>query len=291
MNATTVRTATNAVMPPAEIARIRGMLEYRRPARGVTEANFIERYIDTLPGCYADGYGNRLVLNPESRVMISCHTDSVHVMDGMQRVSVSRQGMAGLHRHEWDKSNCLGADDAAGVYAAIRMIEAGVKVNYVFHRDEESGGRGSKWLARRYPEWLNQFDVCLALDRRGAGDVIVTQSWGKCASDEFAAGLAAQLGMGHKAADGIFTDSANYVDLIAECSNLSIGYRNEHSTREVLDLHYLERVIRALIGVRWDKLPIVREPGDNGYEDMAGAGGKWWELEWLREMRKDERTR
>jgi len=125
---------------------------------------------------------------------------------------------------------------------------------------------GSSWLANCYSGWLSTFDICLALDRRGTQDVIVTQSWGLCASDEFAEGLSTQLGMDHMAADGIFTDSANYTDLIPECSNLSIGYEHEHSTKEMLDLNYLEAVIKKLIAVDWNKIPIARVPGDNGAE-------------------------
>lgn len=285
----TTNSATNMTkMPDREIARIRGMLGYRRPAGSGTETSFITRYLDSIPGMYADGYGNRLLVQPGSKVMISCHTDTVHRMGGMQRVAVSRKGVASLGSGEI-VSNCLGADDTAGIYAALRMIEAGVKVTYVFHREEEIGGRGSSWLARHYPEWLRQFDVCLALDRRGTADVIVSQSWGKCASEEFAAGLAEQLGMEHKAADGIFTDSANYVDLVAECSNLSVGYKNEHSRQETLDLHYLEAVVQGLIAVDWDALPVVREPGDDGYGDGLGADD-WrysqWEIELLQEMRE-----
>lgn len=252
-------------MNKAERRRILEMLEYRRPARSETEQEFIARYIDTLPGVYADDYGNRLVLTPGSRVMISCHTDSVHRVSGKQRLRVSRHGLVSLS-HKETLSNCLGADDCAGIYAAIRMIEAGVRVSYVFHRDEESGGNGSAWLARYYPDWLAQFDVCLALDRRGTQDVIVSQSCGKCASDEFALGLASQLAMGHSASGGLFTDSARYVDLIPECSNLSIGYQFEHSRREVLDLEYLDRVTDRLIAVDWAKVPVVRKPGDDGWD-------------------------
>lgn len=270
------------MMPRKEVNRIREMLEYRRPARSATEESFIARYIDTIPGVYADGYGNRLLLCPESKVMISCHTDSVHRMEGLQRVRV-RDGVISLDRKEI-LSNCLGADDATGVYAALRMIEAGVQVNYVFHRDEESGGRGSRWLASNYDEWLSTFDVCMALDRRGTRDVIVSQSYGMCASEEFPIGLSAELGMDHSPADGIFTDSANYVDLIPECSNLSIGYQNEHSRDETLDLDYLERVIQALVRVDWDNVPVVRQPGDTwpeiefAMEDEAMRED--WELAW-----------
>jgi len=247
-------------MPGNEVKRIREMLSYRRPARSKTESEFISRYIDNVPDIYQDEYGNRLLLESDSKVIISCHTDSVHHIPGKQVLNVSHQNIMSLHKHE-HVSNCLGADDAAGVYAALRMIEAGVKVNYIFHRDEESGGRGSAWLAQEYSEWLSTFDICLALDRRGTNDVIVSQSWGMSASEEFSKGLALQLGMEHKAADGIFTDSANYVDLIPECSNLSIGYQHEHTTRETLDLNYLERVIGALVSVDWTKVPVAREPG------------------------------
>jgi peptidase M28-like protein len=256
---------TKRIMPPAELSRVRAMLSYRRPARSATEEEFISRYIDTVPGIYSDHYGNRILLSPGSKVIISCHTDSVHRMEGQQRVTVSRDGIASLDKRE-TVSNCLGADDAAGIYAALRMIAAQVPATFVFHRDEESGGRGSAWLARTYGEWLRQFDICLALDRRGTQDVIVTQSYGLCASERFAESLASQLGMGHYPADGIFTDSANYTELIPECSNLSVGYRREHTRDETLDLGYLELVTRALIGVDWERVAVARTPGDDGFD-------------------------
>ncbi len=263
-------------MPPGEIARIRGMLKHRRQARSGTEHAFIARYLDKIPGIYADTFGNRILISPGSRVMISCHTDSVHRMQGKQAIQVSDDGIVSLSPHE-KLSNCLGADDAAGMYAAIRMIEAGVKATFVFHRDEESGGNGSSWLARYYPEWLESFDICLALDRRGTDDVIVSQQCDMCASEAFAEALGEALAMNHHANDGIFTDSANYTGLIAECSNLSIGYQREHTTAETLDLHYLETVIQRLIAVDWSALPVVRRPGetwpelDNLDADELGA--------------------
>jgi hypothetical protein len=238
------------------------MLAYRRPKRSASEEQFIARYIDTIPGVYSDEYGNRILICEGSRVIISTHTDSVHHDAGKQRVSISSDGIVSLSHREL-VSNCLGADDAAGVYAAIRMIEAGVKATFVFHRDEECGGLGSNWLARKYPDWLASHDICLALDRRGTKDIIVSQSWGMSASEEFAHGLASRLNMGHAPADGIFTDSANYVDLIPECSNLSIGYQSEHSIRETLDVHYLESVIERLVTVDWGTLPVARVPGQD----------------------------
>src|SRR5471030_2885843 len=118
------------MMPPLEAQRILGMLAYRRPAGSSTEKAFIERYIDTIPGIYADSYGNRLLVCPDSKVMISCHTDTVHRISGKQKVNLSRGGIVSLGDNV---SNCLGADDTAGIYAALRMIEAGVKATFIFH--------------------------------------------------------------------------------------------------------------------------------------------------------------
>lgn len=234
------------------------MLQYRRPAQSKTEREFIRKYIDSIPDIIEDNYGNRILACSGSRVMISVHTDTVHRVGGMQRVSVIKS-IAQLHPKEII-SNCLGADDTAGIYAALRMIEADVKATFVFHRDEEIGGRGSAWLAEAYPDWIGKFDICLALDRRGTSDIITSQWTGECASSEFAVTLGDALEMGHSETEGIFTDSANYAHLIPECSNLSIGYQREHTPFETLDLGYLEAVIARLIAVDWTQLAIVRDP-------------------------------
>jgi di/tripeptidase len=167
-------------------------------------------------------------------------------------------------------SNCLGADDCAGIYVALRMIEAGVRnVTYVFHRQEEAMGKGSNYLANNEEAWLQHFNVCLALDRRGTSDIITSQLGEECASLEFAESLSTQLGIGHKPAVGSFTDSANYTHLIPECSNLSIGYYNEHSEDEVLDLNYLELISQRLIVVDWDSLAIKRTPMQSMFSQFS----------------------
>lgn len=238
---------------------LRDMLSYKRPARSKSEEQFIKKYIDVIPDVFEDNYGNRILYRPDSKIMISCHTDTVHREPGRQYVEYTN-GIAHLPKNT--KSNCLGADDTAGIYTAIRMIQAGVQATFVFHRDEEIGGRGSSWLADNYPEWLAKFDICLALDRRGKFDIITSQIGGKCASKEFAASLALALDMGHEATDGIFTDSANYTHLIQECSNISIGYQNEHSSRETLDLDYLDAVADRLLTVDWTSLTVSRDTAD-----------------------------
>ncbi len=73
--------------------------------------------------------------------------------------------------------------------------------------------------------------------------------------------------MEHTPTEGIFTDSANYMDLIAECSNVSIGYDKEHTALESLDLEYLETIITKLIAVDWSALEVVRNKDGYDWED------------------------
>jgi hypothetical protein len=246
------------------------MLTYRRPAGSKTELEFIKRYIDCVPEMYSDQFGNRILRTDggEGKIMIACHTDTVHRLAGRQKIEALK-GIARLPLKSMRDSNCLGADDTAGIYAALRMIEAGVKATFVFHRQEEIGGRGSQWLADHYPKWIESFDVCLSLDRRGTTDIIVEQFGCRTASDLFAWDLADALNMEHSPAVGIFTDSANYSHLIPECSNVSIGYQSEHTVLETLDLGYLESVIERLCAVDWSALAVTRDIAEDAEDEFA----------------------
>ena len=37
---------------------------------------------------------------------------------------------------------------------------------------------------------------------------------------------------------GLFTDSANFIGVIKECTNISVGYYNEHSTSEIQNIQF-----------------------------------------------------
>ena len=82
--------------------------------------------------------------------------------------------------------------------------------------------------------------------------------------------LAEQLGCDYEPDDtGVFTDSANYTDLVGECTNLSVGYNYEHSSREVQDMYHAELLRDMLFALDTDSLPIVREPGEIDADDYA----------------------
>jgi hypothetical protein len=169
------------------------------------------------------------------------------------------------------RSNCLGADCTAGIYAALRMIEAEVPVSYMFHRNEEIGGLGSRWIANIQADWISRYSHVVSLDRRGTNDIITHQVGERTASDAFAGELADALDMAHKPAIGIFTDSANYAHLVPECTNISVGYYNEHTPDEHLDTLYLESLITKLCDVDWNSLGVYRYPRDTSdlYDEQA----------------------
>lgn len=204
--------------------------------------------------------------------LFSCHVDSIHRREGMQVPLIDRDGMVRLPSDS--PSSCLGADDAAGMWIMLHMIDAGVPGTYLFHRGEEVGGIGSKGVARHYAYVLEQHKHAVAFDRKATHSVITHQGMGRCCSDTFAQALADALNDHLPEAHafmtpddtGVYTDTAEYVDYVPECTNLSVGYYYEHTMSEHLDLTFLTALRDACLRVDWSALPVKREPGDDGWD-------------------------
>ncbi|BCJ91816.1 hypothetical protein IZ6_25510 [Terrihabitans soli] len=165
------------------------MLQTKRPAGSKAERRFIKRYLKPL-GCSQDGFGNLILRIGDAPVLWSSHTDTVHREGGTQHV-VLEGVIARLAANS--KSNCLGADCTAGVWLMVEMIRAGVEGLYIFHREEECGGRGSRFIATRTPELLDGIKYAIAFDRYGYQSVI-THQFDRCCSDEFGVSLSKALG-------------------------------------------------------------------------------------------------
>lgn len=249
------------------------MLSYWRPYNTVSEETFIETFVDTIPGMLKDEFGNRMMDIPnedgtQCHVMWSCHTDSVHSPTGCDQVR--RQNLVwdatgnivGLHQGK--AGQCLGADDGAGMWLLMQMIEAKRPGMYIFHRGEERGGLGSKWIEKNTPDLLEGITIAAAFDRKALTSVITHQRGQRCCSDEFGISLAEELGLGYKLdTTGSFTDTAVYTDLVAECTNVSCGYYSEHGPRETLDVGHLIRLREKLLALDVAKLVVKRAAGDN----------------------------
>jgi hypothetical protein len=58
---------------------------------------------------------------------------------------------------------------------------------------------------------------------------------------------------------GVFTDSANLTRIVAECTNLSVGYTAQHGDDEWQDVTFLQQLAAQLVTVAWDDLPVMRK--------------------------------
>jgi len=252
------------------------MLTYCRPHGGEGEKKFVERFIKPYrPLAMLDDKGEvlawcvRVGEVENAPVLWSGHVDTMHKPDAPAKQSIVYDEGCGMIYKD-DKVMPLGADNGAGVWLMLEMLDAGVPGTYLFHRGEERGGIGSSGMAKKYDIFLKQFKYAIAFDRRGTGDVITEQMCGVCCSDEFALALAALLNtnvsnvsMGYKPDDtGSFTDTANYIGIIPECTNVSVGYDNEHTPNETLDVWHLMQLRDAVIAVfkTGIDLPVVRDP-------------------------------
>jgi hypothetical protein len=214
-----------------------------------------------------DKFGNYYYKIGESKTVFTSHLDTAC----QDQVSVS-------HRFDMDQKNTiiktdgksiLGADDKAGVTILLWMIKNKIPGTYYFFYGEEVGCLGSTAASSLIHEF-SSYDRMISFDRRGTGSVITHQSSTRTCSDEFAESLSREfnnLGLLYRKDDtGIYTDSAEFVRVISECTNVSVGYYDEHTTYERQDITHLSKLANAVISVKWEDLPTKRDKNKTEYK-------------------------
>jgi len=256
-------------------------LSIKRPHGSQTNVKFTAWLKDNLPfdlqqGSFYDGAGNLHVDNRSKdshKTLFVAHVDTVHRNEGKNKIAKTKT-------HWRAKGDVLGADDGAGVALLMHLIHANVRGYYIFTQGEERGGVGARYLAEKMPDLLREFDRAIAFDRRGIDSVITHQGWGRCCSDVFGTALADALMNGHDALmmlnddTGVYTDTAEFTELIPECTNISVGYAREHTQEESLDLLYYQQLSVAVLSVDWDGLPVERDPS---FVEPVYETGSWWQ--------------
>lgn len=268
--------------------RLLKILELKRPSLSATEKQFAEEWLPKIINSMGfetkhDKYGNLWThikhadgTNPVT--MFSSHTDTVHSNDGKQTLAYDG---AKFHLFTDDKNtNCLGADDGTGVWLMLHMIENQIPGLYCFHRDEECGGGGSSFSAANNAALLEGIKHCVAFDRAGYKDIITHQGGTQTCSEHFATELAKHLPGFEKCDRGVFTDSKNYRKLIPECTNLSVGYFQQHGKTEHQDVRFAVQLANSLCKIPWHTLPATRDPkaeppprwgNDDGFFELYGG--------------------
>jgi hypothetical protein len=218
-----------------------------------------------------DVHGNYYYQIGDSRTIFASHLDTAtktaskvnHVFDG--------------NIIKTDGSTVLGADDKAGTTVMLYMIKNNIPGLYYFFIGEEVGCIGSGLAAKSITDFQGKYDRIISFDRRDVFSVITHQSWSRCCSNEFADQLATELNesglnLNYRKDDGgVYTDSAEFIDIIPECTNISVGYYKEHTVTESQDIDHLERLAKACLKVNWENLPTKRNPKVSEYKTYGSS--------------------
>jgi hypothetical protein len=216
-------------------------------------------------GYFKDSHGNYYYKIGKSKTAFTCHLDTackeqVDVIHKFEKNIISTDG-----------KSILGADDKAGMTIILYMIQKRVPGLYCFFIGEEVGCIGSGSACE--DNMFKDYDRMVSFDRRGTKSVITHQSSKRCCSEEFATELSNRLnkyGMKMEPDNtGVYTDSAEFVSVIPECTNISVGYYKEHTCTEHQDIDHLIKLCIAVTRIEWENLPTKRDPSKVEYKPYA----------------------
>lgn len=212
-----------------------------------------------------DEFGNYYKIIGKSETMFTSHLDTAdRAQTDTVLYEIEEKGETLILT---DGNSILGADDKSGVTIMLYMMANGIPGVYYFFIGEERGGIGSGKVAEVFDSipHLQNIKRCVSFDRRKLNSVITSQLGRQCCSDEFGNALAKELNKSGLDLSldptGIYTDSANFMDDIPECTNISVGYYNEHTVNEYQNMTYLEKLCKATLNVKWESLPTTRKVG------------------------------
>lgn len=219
-------------------------------------------YEKMLPKMNRDKVGNFWVKIGDSDTMFTSHLDTAsNTMDHITLYTYESNNKEIIHT---DKKSILGADDRAGVSLMLKMMHNKIPGLYYFFVGEEMGNIGSKFVRENFHQLENmaQVNKCISFDRKANNSIITHQSGDVSCSDEFASSLINEFKMSgiemSKDPTGIWTDSAIFMDVIPECTNISVGYMNEHTFDEYQDITFLKDLSESALKIRWNSLPSLR---------------------------------
>ena len=224
-----------------------------------------EEVLKFLPKLDKDKFGNYYKIIGDNQTPTTMFTSHLDTADRKQATTnlLSRE-LNGDEIIYTDGTTILGSDDKSGVAVMLYMMEHTIPGLYYFFIGEERGGIGSNNLSSEFEnfKYLSNIKRCVSFDRRKTTSVIISQLGRTCCSKEFASALCEEYnknGMNFSMdPNGVYTDSASFIDQIPECTNISVGYENEHTGKELQNITYLAKLAEASTKVNWDNLPTHR---------------------------------
>ena len=160
----------------------------------------------------------------------------------------------------------LGADDRAGIFAIIKILQDGLRPSVILTTGEEDGGVGACAICDKYPECpIEGLKYMIQLDRRGTNDCVFYD----CYCPEFVDYVES---FGFCERWGSFTDISFLMPQWQTVGvNLSVGYEDEHSKQEILNINPLFDTIKKV-----KKMLTEQEIPDFKYDELVAANSAWW---------------
>lgn len=201
----------------------------------------------------------------ETPIALVAHLDTVFPY-GKRKIYYDREAQV-----IWSP-NGLGADDRAGVFAILLIIQHGFRPTVIFTTDEELGCLGVDKLVLDYPEPPWPINYIIQLDRQGANDCVFYN----CNNPEFEKYIEEF---------GFVSDFGSFSDISAICPawgvagvNLSVGYINEHTLQETLHVKFWKRTVKQVEKMlKKEKIPtfdyIPRYPNEHKFFDYLTCSG------------------
>ena len=160
----------------------------------------------------------------------------------------------------------LGADDRAGIFAIVKIIQEGLRPSIILTTGEEEGGVGACAICEKYPDCpIPGLKYMIQLDRHGTNDCVFYD----CYCPEFVDYVES---FGFCERWGSFTDISF---LMPEWQivgvNLSVGYEDEHSKQEILCINPLFDTIKKV-----KKMLSETEIPDFTYDEAVATSSAWW---------------
>lgn len=172
--------------------------------------------------------------------------------------------------------NGLGADDRAGIYSIIKILNDGYKPSVLFCADEEKGALGAELLVQDCKFPIAPINFIIELDRRGTNDCVFYD----CCNEDF---------ISYIEEAGFVESWGSFSDITEICPawgvagvNLSIGYEHEHTTSEILRvgpmLDTIKKVEKILDRGEWPEFKYIHKPYN--YYNMLYSYPMEYDDEW-----------
>lgn len=133
-----------------------------------------------------------------------------------------------------------GFDDAAGIFGILKLLTKGYRPTIIFTTDEELCCKGVQQLVKDIPNCPVPLKYIIELDRQGQDDAVFYD----CDNRDFIDYIEEKL---------FNFNVGSYSDISVigpawgiACVNLSIGYLDEHSYREILRTDWFEETIEKV---------------------------------------------